>query len=345
MKKLFLLLAAALIVSCSNNSIMRRAAAGNPYEVLVVCDEEFWNAPAGRALEAVLDTDIPGLPQSERSFKISRIDENSFSGMFKPFRNIITIDINDKLYTKTSFKYTEDPFASPQMVMTIQSPDRASFEEFVTENSQVIVDFFTASEMNRQIEKLKKEYNTAAFDTINKMFDCEFLVPAGLTGQKKGKNFLWVSNFNSPVPEIQSFAIYSYPYTSVDNFSRENFIHVRDSVMKKNLPGGKPDQYIQTDSMFVDIVESSHKDRYVQIARGLWYMENDMMGGPFVSHSMVDEVNGRVIVVEAFLYAPNRKKGSMMRNLEASLYTIKLPADKKIENSIHIPGVVVEAQK
>lgn len=345
MKKLFLLLAAALIVSCSNNSIMRRAAAGNPYEVLVVCDEEFWNAPAGRALEAVLDTDIPGLPQSERSFKISRIDENSFSGMFKPFRNIITIDINDKLYTKTSFKYTEDPFASPQMVMTIQSPDRASFEEFVTENSQVIVDFFTASEMNRQIEKLKKEYNTAAFDTINKMFDCEFLVPVGLTGQKKGKNFLWVSNFNSPVPEIQSFAIYSYPYTSVDNFSRENFIHVRDSVMKKNLPGGKPDQYIQTDSMFVDIVESSHKDRYVQIARGLWYMENDMMGGPFVSHSMVDEVNGRVIVVEAFLYAPNRKKGSMMRNLEASLYTIKLPADKKIENSIHIPGVVVEAQK
>jgi len=231
------------------------------------------------------------------------------------------------------------------MVMTIQSPDRASFEEFVTENSQVIVDFFTASEMNRQIEKLKKEYNTAAFDTINKMFDCEFLVPAGLTGQKKGKDFLWVSNFNSPVPEIQSFAIYSYPYTSVDNFSRENFIHVRDSVMKKNLPGGKPDQYIQTDSMFVDIVESSHKDRYVQIARGLWYMENDMMGGPFVSHSMVDEVNGRVIVVEAFLYAPNRKKGSMMRNLEASLYTIKLPADKKIENSIHIPGVVVEAQK
>ena len=142
MKKLFLLLAAALIVSCSNNSIMRRAAAGNPYEVLVVCDEEFWNAPAGRALEAVLDTDIPGLPQSERSFKISRIDENSFSGMFKPFRNIITIDINDKLYTKTSLKYTEDPFASPQMVMTIQSPDRASFEEFVDCLVNWVIDSF-----------------------------------------------------------------------------------------------------------------------------------------------------------------------------------------------------------
>lgn len=343
MKKLLFLLAAAILTSCSNNSILRRAAAGNPYEVLVVCDEEFWNAPAGRALEAVLDTDIPGLPQSERSFKISRVEEENFSGMFKPFRNIITVDINENLYTKTTFKYAEDPFASPQVVLTIQSPDRASFEEYVTKNSQVIVNFLTAVEMNRQIESLQKDYNIAAFDTINKMFDCEFLVPKGLTGQKKGENFLWISNYNSPVPEIESFVIYSYPYTAVENFSKESYIHTRDSVMKKNMPGGKPDQYIQTDSMFVEILETSHKDRYVQIARGLWYMENDMMGGPFVSHSMVDEINGRIIVAEAFLYAPNRKKGNMMRKLEASLYTIKLPADKKIENSLQIPEVLIEA--
>ena len=81
----------------------------------------------------------------------------------------------------------------------------------------------------------------------------------------------------------------------------------------------------------------------MQIARGLWYMENDMMGGPFVSHAVVDEMNNRVIVVEAFVYAAGQKKGKFIRKLEASLYTLKLPADKMIENSIHIPQVVVEA--
>jgi hypothetical protein len=114
--------------------------------------------------------------------------------------------------------------------------------------------------------------------------------------------------------------------------------------MKINMPGGKAGQYIQTDSMFVEITETSDRDRYMQIARGLWYMENDMMGGPFVSHSMVDEKNGRVIVAEAFVYAPNKKKGSMLRKLEASLYTLKMPVDKMIENSTHIPEVVVEAE-
>ena len=67
------------------------------------------------------------------------------------------------------------------------------------------------------------------------------------------------------------------------------------------------------------------------------------MGGPFVSHSVVDEMNNRVIVVEAFVYAAGQKKGKFIRKLEASLYTLKLPADKLIENSIHIPQIVVEA--
>ena len=113
--------------------------------------------------------------------------------------------------------------------------------------------------------------------------------------------------------------------------------------MKVNMPGGKPGQYIQTEKDYVSITETSHRDRYLQITRGLWYMENDMMGGPFVSHSVVDEMNNRVIVVEAFVYAAGQKKGKFIRKLEASLYTLKLPADKLIENSIHIPQIVVEA--
>ena len=85
--------------------------------------------------------------------------------------------------------------------------------------------------------------------------------------------------------------------------------------------------------------------RYVQVVRGLWEMENDIMGGPFVSHSVVDEINNRVIVVEAFLYAPNRKKGSMMRKLEASLFTLKLPADKFIEESTRLEEFSIEEKK
>lgn len=342
MKKIIsLLFAAMLLVACgSTNDTFKRSAVGNPYEVLVVCSQEFWDSPAGRSLENALDTDIPGLPQSERSFRISRTDE--LGSLTKPFRNIINIDINDRFYSRTMFKYSKDIFSRPQVVMTIQSPSREDFEKYVNDNAQVIVDFFTSVEMNRQVDNLKQKHCESALATVKEMFGCELLIPIELSGEKRGEDFVWFSDFNSVNPEILSFAIYSYPYTSTDNFSLENYIQKRDSVMKINLPGGKPGQYIQTEHDYVNITETSYKDRYLQIARGLWYMENDMMGGPFVSHSVVDEINNRVIVVEAFVYAAGQKKGKFIRRLEASLYTLKLPADKLIENSIHIPQVVIE---
>ncbi|MBR2318531.1 MAG: DUF4837 family protein [Bacteroidaceae bacterium] len=344
MKRFFLyLLTIALLFSCSGtDSTFKRSAVGNPYEVLVVCTQEFWDSPAGRALENALDTDIPGLPQSERSFRISRTE--GLGNLTKPFRNIININIDHNLYSRSIFKYSEDVFARPQTVMTIQSPSRDDFEQFVTENAQVIVDFFTAAEMNRQIDILKEKHNEQAFETVKEMFGCELMIPVEMSGEKRGKDFVWLSDFHSSRPEILSFVMYSYPYTSVDNFSHENYIQKRDSVMKINMPGGKPDQYIQTEKDYVNITETSYKDRYLQVARGLWYMENDMMGGPFVSHSVVDEINNRVIVVEAFVYAAGKKKGNFIRRLEASLYTLKLPADKLIENSIHIPQVVIDAE-
>ena len=69
--------------------------------------------------------------------------------------------------------------------------------------------------------------------------------------------------------------------------------------------------------------------RYVLEARGFWKMENDMMGGPFVSHSSVDTVNNRVVVVEGFVYAPEKMKRTMIRRLEAALYTLRLPVPQK----------------
>jgi len=82
------------------------------------------------------------------------------------------------------------------------------------------------------------------------------------------------------------------------------------------------------------VKEISVKGEYAFEARGLWYMENDMMGGPFVSHARVDRPNGRVVVVEAFVYAPEKKKRDMMRQLEAALYTLNLPQEQQIEEIV-----------
>lgn len=343
MKKILTLIVAAILtVSCSDSSsFMLPPSSGLPYEMLVVCDDDTWMAPAGRTLFDVLDTDVPAIPQSERSFRISHTGPNAFSRLLKSFRNIIEVKIDPTQYTQTKFKYTADKYAQPQMIMTIQSPSREDFEEYVAKNAQVIIDFFTSAEMNRELRDLKEHHNKNFMDSVKKKFGCEMFISDKIRSIKSGEGFLWASDISNNNSSIQNYVVYSYPYTSVDNFTRENFLQKRDSVMKINIPGNRPDRYMATDTMFVDVYDVEFRDRYMQIAKGLWQMENDMMGGPFVSHQLVDEKNGKVIVVETFLYAPNKKKGDLIRKLEAALFSLKLPADKEIENSVIIPEVVV----
>ena len=83
----------------SKKGFMMPNASGLPYEMLVVMDEAQWERPLGRAVFNVLDTDVPGLPQSERSFRITRVDPSGMnSNMFRIMRNIIKVDIQ-KIYT------------------------------------------------------------------------------------------------------------------------------------------------------------------------------------------------------------------------------------------------------
>ena len=66
-------------------------------------------------------------------------------------------------------------------ILTIQAPDEASFEKFVEENRQVIVDFFTRAEMNRQIAVLENNHNDYVSTKVKSMFDCDVWVPGELT--------------------------------------------------------------------------------------------------------------------------------------------------------------------
>jgi hypothetical protein len=52
------------------------------------------------------------------------------------------------------------------------------------------------------------------------------------------------------------------------------------------------------------------------------------MGGPYVSHTRLDQVNARVVTAETFLYAAGQKKRTALRQAEAILYTLQLPEDK-----------------
>jgi hypothetical protein len=197
----------------------------------------------------------------------------------------------------------------------------------VEENKQVIIDFFTHAEMNRQISVLKDKHSDYIATKVKSQFDCDVWVPGELTSTKEGENFFWAGT-NAATGD-QNFVIYSYPYTDKDTFTKEYFVHKRDSVMKANIPGAREGMYMSTDSLMTDVRPISVQGDYALEARGLWRIKGDFMGGPFVSHVRLDKANQRIIVSEIFIYSPDKMKRNLVRQMEASLYTLKLPGSKQ----------------
>ena len=337
-KTALILLAAALSLTACKKENFFPTASGRPYEVLVVMDSTDWKAPHGRALFDVLDTDVPMLPQSERSFRISQTEVKDFDRVLNIFRNIIIVNIDPRQFTRTKMKFTRDKWAMEQIVLTINSPSEEEFRNFCVEHRQDIVDFLTRTEMNRLVKELKQKHSKVTFDLAKQIFDCEIFAPKELQSYKKGKGFVWTSN--NTASGLENIVIYSYPYEGPQTFNKEYLCHKRDSVMQVSLPGEKPGMYMQTDTLCSVVRPIVVHNNYAMEMRGLWIMRNDCMGGPYVSHHRVDTENNRVIVVEGFVYAPEKMKRGLIRRLEGSLYTLKLPEEQYV---IEInPGVEEE---
>ena len=322
-------LVAFVVASCGLKG--NHTSSGRAYELLVVVDHGVWDRAAGRALHDALDADMPGLPQSEPSFRIMYTSPKDYDSTLKLIRNIIIVDIQD-IYTKASFKYAKDVYANPQMILTIQAPNEEEFEKFVEENKKTIVDFFTRAEMNRQITFLEGKHSNFISQKVDSLFGCDIWVDAELANSKTGDDFFWASTNTGSAD--RNFVMYSYPYTDKDTFTKEYFVHKRDSVMKANIPGFKEGVYMSTDSLLTDVRPINVQNSYTMEARGLWRMKGDFMGGPYVSHVRLDKVNQRIIVSEIFVYSPDKMKRNLVRQMEASLYTLKLPGSKQEGNEM-----------
>lgn len=308
--------------ACKGSAIKPNAT-GAPSEVIVVMNDRYWDDAAGEALRNVLGAPVVGLPEKEPSLSVSHTDPNRFSGIYKVVRNILIVDIDSTQYTKVSVGYVKDQWARNQMVVKITAPTAAEFISYIEQHGRPIVDAFVKEEITRTQAYLQKKYSKTAQDKIKEMFGLEISIPEDMKLYRDTTDFFWTTN--DAAMGRKDMVVYSFPYTDKNTFTKDYMIAMRDSVMKANIPGGFPGSYMTTQKKFItDYKGIEVNGEYVGELRGLWRVEGDKMGGPFVSHAMLDKKNQRVIVAEGFVFAPETNKRNYMRQLEGALFTMRL---------------------
>jgi hypothetical protein len=299
-----------------------------PYEIAVTMNKEIWEGEAGIAIRADLESEVPGLPQSEPSFRIMYATAENFNTLLTYVRNILIVKVDNKMYTTVNLLYEANRWAKDQAVVTLNAPDTQSVANYLNSHTNELTRFFTKIEKNRAIAALETDYSLSVSDTLKKKLDVLMNIPSEMifTGRQRGKDFFWASN-NARSGRVDVI-VYSFPYTDSQTFTADYLIAKRDSVLKMNMPGAFPDSYMATETLAtVDYSAITVRNKYCGVLRGLWKMVGDMMGGPFVSHVRLDEENNRIVVAEGFVYAPETNKRNYIRRIEAALYTLRLPGE------------------
>lgn len=316
----------SLLVACgqqsgekdSSKSYMPKVS-GKPGDLLVVVDRDTWNSEVGVEIRETLAADYPLLPQREPYFTLYNVPHNAFSGSFYLHRNIMIVNLNQDT---TGVFCRQNVWAAPQAVVQLNAHDRNDALSILQENKRKILDFFESSERTRAIQSNRKFNDVAVQQEVMNRIGAAPMYPTGFSLKSLRDGFAWVSQESTYVN--QSILVYSYPVGPDYAFTLADIIRRRDSVMRANVPGKREGSYMYTAQALAEPtmrwIKSGNRS-FVEV-RGLWELQNDFMGGPFVLHAHMDQLNQRVVVVEGFVYAPKYDKRNYLRNVESIIYTI-----------------------
>lgn len=302
----------------SGKGAVKGRSQGAPYELLVVADKEWLKSGAGQTLMDVVEGPIEGLPQYEPQFRCTKINRSGFNSTFKVYRNIVIVEVNRK-YAEAEMRIARDEYCRPQLIVYLTAPDDEAFAGMMQTRQEQLLDLFNEQELSRERALLKKKYSQVVKKQAERQFGVVFLAPQDIDEVKEGQNFFWASASKQDFK--LNVCMYRLP---LRDLSLDDFVAARDSVMKTNIPGGREDQWMETDSRTVSFRQRPTADgkSLITVVRGLWDMRNDAMGGPFVAYLMTDEKTKSLLVAEGFAFAPNEKKRPLIRELEAALQTV-----------------------
>jgi hypothetical protein len=332
MKYLLIALSIIFLTGCQvDNSSLMPNISGRAYELIVVMEDEHWDGHSGDSIIKYLGKNIVGLPQEEPVFDLVQIPPKAFSEIFKTHRNIIRVKISSQI-NEPKVYMRKDVYAKPQMLVQIEAGNIDEFINLFIEHSGTIENKLLLKERNRIIGNYKRFEDINIGTTLRDKHGLKLTFPRGFTYDMDTSNFIWVSHETRNVS--QGVFIYYYNYTDTTAFDKENLISSRDRYLRAFVHGQNKGSYMSTEKRILPAYrEFLRNNQYYTELKGLWRLEGDFMGGPFISLSTVDTIRNRVVTVEGYVYAPKNDKRNFLRQTEAILYTLEFvsPNDETAE--------------
>ncbi len=318
----FLFFILLISYSCTTKHGEMPSSSGKTCEILIVADKSAMKSEIGDSLRAFFMKEQDGLNQPEPLFTLPNIPYSSFENtdMFQTHRNIIIVNINDSC--KTKMDVIKNFKAKPQLIFELNAPNKEAFLNLLSEKKILIKGAFDEMERTRINAAFKAVEKIEIRNVISKNFKFSLVFPSEFEITKKTSDFAWIRKEAKDFS--QGIIIYTFPYTDKKDLEPEKIIALRDSLTKQWIPGPAEGSYMTTEKEFKPYFkEINFNGLYAIESRGLWRLQGDFMGGPFINYTFVDEKNNRIIMLDGYLYSPKKPKRDLLKQIESIIYTYK----------------------
>lgn len=319
-KTLLFVLLITLTISCNKkDKITLVSSTGRINHVLIVIKNSDWEGKIGDALRDIITQPIVGLPQEEQQFSINHVAPEAFNQLFKRSRNILFVGFDDE----SKFYTNQNIYADPQISLSVLGKTEQDIIDNINSHKKEIISVFKKNDLKIYQQKLANDlWNPKNIETFNKL-GFALKIPNQYVKVEDTGDFMWYRN--DYTKGQMNIIAYTVPATSPKDLNINHIIKIRDSIGKKFIPGQFDNTYMATEPKFKPIIQKLKMQGLDAIeSRGLWIVENDFMGGPFLNYTLYDKKNNRLIILEGFCYSPSTKKRDFVFELESILKTFQI---------------------
>jgi hypothetical protein len=316
----------------------KHKALGTTNEVVFVCDESVWESFVGDTVVYYFEAPYPIMPQPEPIFDIRHFtpEELNAAPLRKELRTYVMLsNLSDTTSATTRMisadmgeeklrraredmgyftSVGKDKWANGQLLIYVFAFDLhhlatnlvKAFPAIASKvNEHDLVQIDAATYLHREA--------VAIGTRIQEKFGVGLKIPGDYKIALDNENFIWIRQ--DVADAISNIMMMRFPYRDTSQLNLEGIIGMRDR-MGVMIEGSSPGSFMVTNAVDLPVYlyRKTLDGHYTVEGRGTWELTEDFLGGPFVTHAIVD--GDSVLIIDAFVHAPGRDKRNYVQRLD-----------------------------
>ena len=326
-------------------------ALGKMNEIVVIVDNDLWDGIIGDTLNYYLGGYYPLTPKPEPIFdlRFMPLRELTASSLKRQLRTyLILANLSDSESEVTKFVKSDlgeqgfmkaqsdsnfrssvgvDKWAYGQLLIYLFDFSADNLADAIVTNFEGISSRVNDHDANQLYQStFPRGSNQGISALLSERFESEIEVPFEYQVIQDAEEFnqtIWIRKDTES--GYVNIVFHDYQYTNEGQLDKNAIRDRFNTFGKLYVSSTEPNSYLTVNDIDLPILEFDRniQSKYAKECRGIWEMENDFMGGPFMSYVIVNPDKGKFLQVDGFIYDPGSKKRDIMQQIDMIVKSIK----------------------